>query len=87
MSNIVKGIVESWNTQYGYGFIQSIIDGEEQRVFVHHKNLAGCRRLKKFQCVKFEVGTNERGLVANNVEVIFNAKTKRVKRTDGEPPV
>lgn len=87
MSSFAKGAVESWNTQYGYGFIQAVIDGKEERIFVHHKSLVGVKRLKKFQRVKFEVGTNERGLVATNVEVIFNAKTKTNNGTDGEPPV
>lgn len=87
MSSFSKGIVECWNTQYGYGFIQAVINGNEERIFVHHKSLVGVRRLKKNQRVKFEVSTNERGLVATNVEVIFNAKTKRNDGTDGETPV
>ena len=87
MSSFSKGIVECWNSQYGYGFINSTIDGEAQRIFVHHKSLVGVKRLKKKQRVKFEVNTNERGLVATNVEVIFNAKTKTNNRTDRAAPV
>lgn len=87
MSSFSKGVVECWNTQYGYGFIQAVINGNKERIFVHHKSLVGVRRLKKTQRVKFEVSTNERGLVATNVEVIFNAKTKRNDGTDGETPV
>ena len=87
MSSFAKGTVECWNTQYGYGFINSVIDGKEERIFVHHKSIVGVKRLKKFQRVKFEIGTNERGLVATNVEVIFNAKTKANNGTDGAETV
>ena len=87
MSSFAKGVVECWNTQYGYGFINSVIDGKEERIFVHHKSLVGVKRLKKFQRVKFGTATNERGLVATNVEVIFNAKTKINTGADGETPV
>lgn len=87
MSSFAKGVVECWNTQYGYGFINSVIDGKEERIFVHHKSIVGVKRLKKFQRVKFAVSTNERGLVATNVEVMDLAKVKRNQRSDGETPV
>lgn len=87
MSSFSKGVVECWNTQYGYGFIQAVINGNEERIFVHHKSLVGVRRLKKTQRVKFELSTNERGLVATNVEVMEFAKVKRNQRSDGETPV
>lgn len=74
MSNMCKGRVLFWNKGIGYGRI--VPEGTEQKIYVHHSGLIGRKDLAKGQLVSFEIGENEQGLIAKNVEVLKNAKTE-----------
>lgn len=80
MSNLTekihKGIVMFWNYNFGYGFIEYVENGEIKKIYVHYSKLIGCKRLKKYQYVRFMIGSNEQGPIAEDVEVIHFAKTK-----------
>lgn len=86
MSNKTKGIVMFWNYNFGYGFIEFVENGEIKKIYAHHSKLIGCKRLKKYQYVRFVVGENERGKIAENVEVLY-AKTKTNTGTVGHKAV
>ena len=73
MSNYKEGFCTYWDFNRGFGFIT--FDDEDRKIYVHHSSLIGCRRLKKYQYVKFTIGENKHGEIAENVEVLY-AKTK-----------
>lgn len=81
MSNKTKGIVMFYNATKGYGFVEYVSGDEIKKIYVHHSKLIGCKRLKKYQYVRFVVGENECGKIAESVEVIDFAKTKTNSRT------
>ena len=66
-----KGTVKWFNSEKGFGFIQ--IENTNQDVFVHYKeiNQTGYGRvsLEENQKVSFELGKNEKGEYAKNVEL------------------
>jgi CspA family cold shock protein len=67
-ARLARGLVKWFNDCKGYGFIQSISDGEE--VFVHHSEIAdeeGYRSLVKGDQVQFEVVVTAQGAQASNV--------------------
>lgn len=74
MSNMCKGRVLFWNKGIGYGRI--VPEGTEQKIYVHHSELIGRRNLVKGQLVCFEIGENDHGPAAKNVEVIQDAEIK-----------
>ena len=71
MSNRYNGTVKWFNSEKGFGFIQ--IENTNQDVFVHYKeiNQTGYGRvsLNENQKVSFELGKNEKGEYAKNVEL------------------
>lgn len=71
MSNRYNGTVKWFNSEKGFGFIQ--IENTNQDVFVHYKeiNQTGYGRvsLEENQKVSFELGKNEKGEYAKNVEL------------------
>ena len=71
MSNRYNGTVKWFNSEKGFGFIQ--IENTNQDVFVHYKeiNQTGYGRvsLEENQRVSFELGKNEKGEYAKNVEL------------------
>lgn len=52
----------------GYGYIRR--DNGQPDIFVHVKHIAGRLDLESGQRVQFEIGENERGLLAVNVEPV-----------------
>jgi len=64
-----QGTVKWFNDAKGYGFI-SRQSGED--VFVHHTAIQtnGFRTLKEGQAVQFEVTKGQKGLQAENVQVL-----------------
>ena len=69
MSEKEQGVVKWFNGSKGYGFIER--DGGED-VFVHFSAIIGdgYRNLEDGQQVQFNVTQGQRGLQAENVEVI-----------------
>jgi CspA family cold shock protein len=65
----MKGVVKWFSSEKGFGFI-STEKGED--IFVHYSTILsdGFKTLQKGESVEFEVIEGERGLQANNVEVI-----------------
>lgn len=70
-----KGTVVWFNDQRGIGFIKP--DGEEKDIFCHYLgiNMSGFKKLETDQRVSFNVGSNDKGLCAINIEVVVNEKT------------
>ena len=67
MTARVTGVVKFFDDEKGYGFLR--VDGEEQDVFVHHKNILmpGRRKLEMGQAVTCEVIKTDKGMSAQNV--------------------
>jgi len=65
----VKGTVKWFNPEKGFGFIEPE-SGED--VFVHFSSIVteGFKTLEKGQKVEFEIIQGERGLQANNVNLV-----------------
>ena len=63
------GSVVFYNRGKGFGFIAY----GDQSIYVHWTGLKDAKRLYKHQSVRFTVGENEKGLIAEEVEII-NAK-------------
>ena len=65
----IKGKVKWFNPQKGYGFIQT---SEGEDIFVHFRSIRGKghRALREGQRVDFIVSGGEKGLQAEDVEVI-----------------
>ena len=76
MSNIFNGQVIKWVSKHGYGYIRYFDHGEDKTIYVHNSSTKE-RRLYKGMVVSFTCGVNERGAIAENVEVISNAKVKK----------
>lgn len=71
MSNLIRGRTKFYNDAGGYGFIQYFEGDNLREVYTHHSKLKGCKKLKVGQYVRFTLGQNEHGLIAENVEPIF----------------
>ena len=71
MSNRYNGTVKWFNSEKGFGFIQS---EENKDIFVHHseikRNGYGRVSLDDGQKVTFEIGTNAKGEHAVSVETV-----------------
>ena len=83
----VKGIVLFYNAQKGWGMIEYVENNDVKKIFVHYTGLVGRKQLSKYQYVSFVIGQNERGTIAQEVEVIDIAKAKRNERADGTAAV
>jgi len=83
----VKGIVLFYNCEKGWGYIQYVENNDVKKIFVHHTGLKGRKQLSKHQYVSFVIGQNERGTIAQEVEVVNIAKATRNIRTDGTAAV
>lgn len=65
----IIGCVSFWNTK-GFGFIDYSDNGEIKSIYTHYTQLIGTDKLKKHSIVRFEIGTNDRGAIAREVEVL-----------------
>ena len=65
--NKMTGTVKWFDNKKGYGFITPSEGGKD--LFVHHTSLQmdGYKTLNEAQSVSYEVGTSDRGDVAQNV--------------------
>lgn len=65
----MKGVVKWFSPEKGFGFI---VTEKGEDIFVHYSTIQsdGFKTLQKGETVEFEVVEGERGLQANNVEVI-----------------
>lgn len=71
MSNLLRGKVKFFHNGAGYGFIQYFENDDLREIYTHHSKLKGCKKLKVGQYVRFTIGKNEHGPIAENVEPIF----------------
>lgn len=65
MARKIKGVVTQFGTK-GYGFITG---DDDEKYFVHQKNIFNKSRLKTNTRVIFKAEESEKGLVATNVEL------------------
>ena len=67
MSDAKQGTVKWFNDSKGFGFIAPSDGGKD--LFVHMSNIKmdGFKTLKDGQAVEFEVGSSDKGPVAENV--------------------
>lgn len=70
MSNFYKGIVKFWNRYKGFGFI-GYTDGDEEKEIYTHYSRTKTKHLKKGQLVKFKIGMNDKGMIAEDVDLLF----------------
>ncbi len=72
MSNRYNGTVKWFNNEKGFGFIQ--LEDNSKDIFVHYSaiksNGFGRTSLEDGQKVSFEIGTNQKGEQAINVETL-----------------
>ena len=72
MSNRYNGTVKWFNSEKGFGFIQ--LEDNSRDLFVHHNeirsNSYGRKSLADGQEVTFDIGVNQKGEHATNVETI-----------------
>ncbi|HHF7368095.1 TPA: cold-shock protein [Legionella bozemanae] len=68
MSEKIKGTVKWFNERKGFGFIQS--DGQDY--FVHFSSIqgSGFKTLKEGASVLFKQGKGQKGLLAQEVQVV-----------------
>jgi cold shock protein len=78
MAKKIKGVVAQFGTK-GYGFITG---DDDEKYFVHQKNIFNKSRLKTNTRVIFEAEESDKGLVAINVELEDGAQmSKSAART------
>jgi CspA family cold shock protein len=68
----MKGKVKWFNSQKGFGFIQTTEGGDSSDVFVHYTGIAreGYKSLAEGQEVTFEIADGKKGPQAINVEMV-----------------
>ena len=68
-----SGVVKFFSDEKGYGFLR--IDGLDQDVFVHHRNIlmSGRRQLEPGQQVTCRILHGDKGLSAMDVAVVVGA--------------
>tara|TARA_Y100000593_G_scaffold54640_1_gene102160 strand:- start:575 stop:787 length:213 start_codon:yes stop_codon:yes gene_type:complete len=67
MSEVKNGKVKWFNDKKGFGFIEPSEGGKDLFVHMSEIQMEGFKTLKDGQDVDFEVGTNDRGPVAEKV--------------------
>lgn len=67
-----NGTVKWFNKDKGYGFIDYKSEGKDESIFVHYSEVVaeGFKTLVEKQKVEFEIGTNNKGTVAEKVVVL-----------------
>ena len=73
MAKKIKGVVAQFGTK-GYGFITG---DDDEKYFVHQKNVFNKSRLKANTRVVFSGEESDKGLVATNVELEGGAKAAK----------
>ncbi|MCH9645673.1 MAG: cold shock domain-containing protein [Proteobacteria bacterium] len=76
MAKKIKGVVAQFGTK-GYGFITG---DDNEKYFVHQKNIFNKSRLKAGTRVVFGAEESEKGLVAINVELEDGTKMAKVTK-------
>ncbi len=77
MSNIYKGKLKFYKRSAGFGYIEYFDGGEKKSIYTHVSQFkGGVQSVRTGRIYKFTVGQNERGAIAQNVEVIEYAKTE-----------
>lgn len=77
MSNVHKGRIKFYKPMAGFGYITYWIGNERKTIYTHASQfINGTRDIIIGQKVRFTIGMNERGEIAQNVEVIEDAKVK-----------
>jgi len=66
---MTKGTVTKWICDRGYGFIET--KKQNNRVFVHSRDLLGAAYLHEGEKVQFEVEQTKQGPKATKVQPIF----------------
>mgnify|MGYP001567003106 CR=1 FL=1 len=79
MAKKIKGVVAQFGTK-GYGFITG---DDDEKYFVHQKNIFNKSRLKANTRVVFNAEESEKGLVATNVELEGGAKVNNASSSAG----
>ncbi len=64
MSSSIKGVVEFWNTNMGFGFI---VSEDNKRIFAHQTALGESMELHAGHIVWFHVAQHDRGLMAKDI--------------------
>lgn len=88
MSNVHKGKLKFFRRNGGYGYIEYRDGNKQKEIYTHVSQfVGGIKSVKPGKIYKFIIGQNERGEIAQNVEVMFNAKTTDDGRTKGSKEV
>ncbi len=77
MSNIHKGKLKFFKRTAGFGFLEYYIGSEKKSIYTHVSQFKdGIKSVKTGRTYRFTIGQNERGAIAQNVEVLKNAKNE-----------
>ncbi len=79
MAKKIKGVVAQFGTK-GYGFITG---DDDEKYFVHQKNIYNKSRLQADTRVVFNVESSEKGMVATNVELENSSSGESAPLSDG----
>lgn len=79
MAKKIKGIVAQFGTK-GYGFITG---DDDEKYFVHQKNVYNKSRLRADTRVVFHAESSEKGMVAVNVKLEKPGNTESAPLSDG----
>lgn len=77
MSNFHKGKLKFFKRTAGFGFLEYYIGSEKKSIYTHVSQFKdGIKSVKTGRTYRFTIGQNEHGAIAQNVEVLKNAKTE-----------
>lgn len=76
------GVVASYSSKHGYGFITDSETGDN--IFVHQNdlNMDGFRHLKQGEEVEYDVEQSEKGLKAISVDLVSERRERKPKTYD-----